>query len=126
MRAMRTVAGLLNITLGATLILAVATVVNLDFPANGAAYVVGALLAAAGIGILVRASWAAALGQSLAAVGIVLGLALLVGATVSLLTVRDWGGLVSAVLLALGIPVLVASAIAFAANRRARRSTPDL
>lgn len=126
MRQMRTVAGLLNIVLGAALILAVATVVNLDFPANVAAYVVGVLLAAAGVGILVRAPWAAALGQSLAAAGIVLGLALLAGAAFALVSVPDWGGLVSAVLAALGIPVLVASALVFAVNRRADRTTPEL
>jgi hypothetical protein len=122
MRPMRTVAGPLNIFLGAALALAVTTVVNLDFPANLVAYVLAGLLVAAGIGILSRASWGALLGQWLSLGGILLGLALLGGAVVTLATVPDWGGLVSAVLAVLGIPVLVASVLAFLANRRAGRS----
>jgi hypothetical protein len=122
MRRMRTVAGLLNIVLGVALALAVATVVNLDFPANLAAYLVAVLLVIAGIGILSRASWGARLGEWLAVGGMLLGLLLLVGAAVTLVTVPDWGGLVSAVLAVLGIPVLVASVLAFLANRRAGRS----
>lgn len=122
MRPMRTVAGLLNIFLGAALALAVATVVNLDFPANLVAYVVAGLIAVAGIGILSRASWGALLGQWVSVGGMLLGLALLAGAAVTLATVPDWGGLVSAVLAVLGIPVLVASVLAFLANRRAGRS----
>jgi hypothetical protein len=119
---MRTVAGLLNILLGAALALAVATVVNLDFPANAAAYIVALLLVAAGVGILTRASWGARLGEALAVGGVILGLTLLAGAAVTLASVPDWGGLVSAVMAALGFPVLVASVLALLANRRARRS----
>ena len=119
---MRTVAGLLNIVLGLALAFAVATVVNLDFPGDVAAYVLGGLLVVAGIGIMTHASWGALLGQWLAGAGILLGVALLIGAAVTLATVPDWGGLVSAVMAALGIPVLVASVVAFLANRRARSS----
>jgi peptidoglycan/LPS O-acetylase OafA/YrhL len=122
MRPMRTLAGLLNIVLGLLLAFAVATVVNLDFPADVAAYIVGGLLVVAGIGILTRASWGAQLGQWLAVGGILLGVALLAGAAVTLATVPDWGGLVSAVMAVLGIPVIVASVLAFLANRRARTS----
>ncbi|HEX6129746.1 MAG TPA: hypothetical protein VF071_12060 [Candidatus Limnocylindria bacterium] len=123
---MRTVAGLLNIVLGIALGVVVATVVNLDFPANVFAWIVGGLLAVAGIAILVRASWGAQLGQWLGMGGILLGLALIAGAAVALVTAQEWGGLVGAVLLALGVPVLLASVLAFLANRRARHSSPDL
>ena len=122
MRRMRTVAGLLNILLGLGLAFAVATVVNLDFPANVGAYAVAGLLVVAGIGVLTRASWATLLGQWLAVGGMLVGVALLAGAGVTLATVPDWGGLVSAVMAALGIPVLVASVLAYLANRRARNS----
>jgi hypothetical protein len=54
--------------------------------------------------------------------GNVFGVTLLVGAAVTLAAVPDWGGLVSAVPTALGIPVLVASVLAFLANRRAYSS----
>lgn len=125
MRSMRTVAGLLNIALGLALALVVATVVTLDFPANAAAYIVAVLLVLAGVGILARASWGAALGQWLGIGGMLLGLALLVGAAVAWATVSDWAGLVAAVLAALGIPLLTASGLVFMANRRARRNSAE-
>jgi hypothetical protein len=119
---MRTVAGLLDIALGLGLAIAVTTLVTLDFPLNAVVYLVAGLLAAAGIGVLIGASWGAALGQWLSAAGALAGGALLIGAAFTLATVSDWGGLVSAVLIALGIPVLLASVLAFVSNRRARRA----
>jgi hypothetical protein len=118
---MRIVAGLLDIALGLVLAVSSTTLVTLDFPANAVVYVVAGLLVVAGIGVLTRASWGATLGQWLSAVGVA-GVALLVGAAVTLVTVPDWGGLMSAVMIVLGIPVLLASSLAFVSNRRARQA----
>jgi hypothetical protein len=117
---MRTVAGLLNTGLGAGLIVAVATLVRLDFPANVVAYAVGGLMALAGTAILARAPWGTRLGQWLATGGMVLGVGLLLGSSAAL--VSQPHGLAAAALVTLGIPVLVASVLAFLASRRARRS----
>ncbi len=122
MRSMRTAAGLLNIALGMGLALGVATVVTLDFPASAVACVVAGLLVVSGIGILTRAAWGARLGEWLSVGGMLVGAALLLGAVATLAAVPDWGGLVGAVLTVLGIPVLVASVLAFLSNRRARRA----
>jgi hypothetical protein len=119
---MRIVAGLLDIALGLVLAVSSTTLVTLDFPANAVVYVVAGLLVVAGIGVLTRASWGATLGQWLSAVGALAGVALLVGAAVTSVTVPDWGGLVSAVMIVLGIPVLLASSLAFVSNRRARQA----
>ena len=126
MPSMRTVAGLLNLVVGLLVAFGVSVGINLGFPANAVAWIVGGLLAVAGIAILVRASWGALLGQWLGAGGMLLGAAMLVGAAVALATVPDWGSLVGATLVALGLPVLVASAMAFVINRRARHASPDL
>lgn len=126
MRSMRTVAGLLNVVLGIALVLGVSVLINLGWPANAVAWIVGGLLVVAGIGILARASWGAQLGQWLGMGGILLGLALIAGAAVALATVPDWGDLAGAALIALGVPVLLASILAFLVNRRARHSPADL
>lgn len=126
MRSMRTVAGLLNVVLGIALALGVSVLINLGWPANAVAWIVGGLLVLAGIGILARASWGAQLGQWLGAGGILLGLALIAGAVVALATLPDWGDLAGAALIALGVPVLLASLIAFLVSRRARHRSADL
>jgi hypothetical protein len=124
MRSMRTVAGLLNIAVGVVVALGISVGIKLGYPANAVAWIVGGLLAVAGVAILARASWGALLGQWLGVGGMLLGAAMLVGGAVALATVPDWGSLAGASLVALGLPVLVASIMAFVINRRARDSSP--
>lgn len=126
MRSMRTVAGLLNVALGVALALGVSVLINLGWPANAVALTVGGLMVLAGIGTLARASWGASLGLWLGVGGILLGLALLVGAAVAPASVPERGDLAGAALIALGVPVLLASVLAFLVNRRTRRSASDL
>jgi hypothetical protein len=124
MRSMRTVAGLLNIAVGVVVALGISVGLKLGYPANAVAWIVGGLLAVAGVAILAHASWGALLGQWLGVGGMLLGVAMLVGGAVALATVPDWGSLAGASLAALGLPVLVASIMAFVINRRARDSSP--